>query len=249
LTTRFDPRPGGRVRGALMFAPAMLWAFLHMLIMLVASYVQRDFTGARSARLVRLWGRVQLLLFGIDCELVHLERLREPGARIVTFNHQSLLDMALLAVAWPDDGCILYKQEFHRVPIMGRLMRRMGMIPIDRGNRVAAIASLNEAAQRVRERGVKLFIAPEGTRSRSGRLAPFKRGPFHLAAETHAPILPLVMHGVRELWPHHTLIPRTGRVRVELLPLVDTHDWDAEDLDARVDQLRAVYLMALPDPS
>ncbi|GJM20883.1 MAG: hypothetical protein DHS20C15_07980 [Planctomycetota bacterium] len=249
LNARFDPRPGGRLRGALMFLPTLLWAFAHMLVMLVCSYVLRDFAGKRSAALVRTWGHVQLRLFGIRCELVNMQRLAEAGPRIVTFNHQSLLDMALLAVSWPDDGCILYKQEFHRIPIMGRLLRRMDMIPIDRGNREAAIQSIREAARRVRERGVKVFIAPEGTRSRLGRLAPFKRGPFYLAVETHVPLLPLVMHGVRELWPHDTFIPRTGRVRVEILPACDTSNWSVDTLDAHVQTLRDTYLAALPDPA
>lgn len=240
----FDPRAGGKLWGFIVFLPAMLLAFLGFLGLLVWSYLGIGFVRHRAVG-CRLWGRMVLAVFGIRLEIVGGEHLRTDGPLIITFNHQSLLDLALLAALWPTRGSVIYKQEFHDIPIMGRLMRRLGMIPVDRENRERALASLDLAAERVAREGVQLFVAPEGTRSRLGRLAKFKRGPFHLAAKTHAPLVPVVFQGVDVIMPFDALVPRTGRVRAEVMPPIDTSDWTPSDVARRSVELRRVYRAAL----
>lgn len=243
----FDPRPGSRLWGAIIFVPAILLGFLGFLCLLVWSWIGIGWDKHRSKG-CHAWGRVLLFVLGIRLEFVGRERLDTDGPLIITFNHQSVLDIVLLACMWPRNGSILYKQEFHRIPIMGRLMKALRMIPVDRGNRAEALASLDKAAGLVRDGNVHLCVAPEGTRSRTGRLAPFKRGPFHLAAQTHAPLLPMVMNGVRELMPYGTWIPRTGRLRLEFLEPLDTTDWRPSEVSTYSARLREMYLEALPDP-
>jgi putative phosphoserine phosphatase/1-acylglycerol-3-phosphate O-acyltransferase len=229
-----------------MLLPGLLWAFLVPFGVVVALLV-----APRAGRQVRLaamhlWGGGMKRLFGIRIEVMGREHLEAPGARLLFFNHQSILDLVLLTWLWPQDTVVLYKKEFHRIPFFGLAMKRMGLIPVDRRNRLAAITSLRDAARRIREEGNKVFVAPEGTRSRTDGLLPFKRGPFHLALQTRAPIVPVIFRGVRALLPQGKVIPRSGVLRVDVLPPIDTSDWDDRDLDRHVRELREVYLAYVP---
>ena len=81
------------------------------------------------------------------------------------------------------------KESLFRIPFLGWAMNRAGFIPIDRSNRRRAIDSLQLAAERIRA-GKSVIVFPEGTRSKDGSLQPFKRGPFHLALQAGAPVVP-----------------------------------------------------------
>jgi 1-acyl-sn-glycerol-3-phosphate acyltransferase len=138
--------------------------------------------------------------------------------RVLTFNHNSTMDIMVMTALWPNGTVAVVKREMLWVPLMGTAMYFLDFLPLDRGNHDRATASLHAAAARVREADLTLMIAPEGTRSRTGELQPFKLGAFHLAAEADAPIVPLAVHGTRELWPRWQLQCNPGTVTVRLLP-------------------------------
>lgn len=240
------PPRGSALRAALAFPFALLAAFGIALGLLLFLLVAPAAGRRRHVAWVHAWGRVVMAIFGVRVELGGIEHLRNPGAALLMFNHVSLLDMMVLATFW-DHGCtVIYKREFHRVPVIGAVMRRLGLIPIDRGDRERAVESLRAAAASVRERGVKVFLAPEGTRSRRGGLQEFKLGPFHLAAQTGAPIVPCVMRGIETLNPVGSLLIRSGTVRVDFLPPIPTAGWREDEARERADQVRAVFLRLLP---
>lgn len=172
------------------------------------------------APLLRAWGRTCLAIAGVRLVLepaaaAELARVRR---RVLTLNHASTLDMFVVTAFWPEGGIIVMKREFLRMPVFGWVVRVMDAVPIDRANRERAAAALDEAARFVRERDRTIIVAPEGTRSRSGELQRFKLGAFHIAQKAEAPIVPLVLHGTRELWPMGPLDCRAGVVTVRLLP-------------------------------
>jgi 1-acyl-sn-glycerol-3-phosphate acyltransferase len=137
------------------------------------------------------------------------------GPFVVMSNHQSHLDIPLLCHVVDGSMRFVAKQELFRVPIWGRAMRDAGMIVVDRGDRASAIESLRAAGRTMKERGIHVWIAPEGTRSRDGKLGAFKKGGFRLALETGRPILPVALDGTRAMLPpKHTNIRRGAKVRV-----------------------------------
>jgi 1-acyl-sn-glycerol-3-phosphate acyltransferase len=242
-----DPQAGNRIRGVLMLLPVLIWAFSYLVYLLLLAVVAPGVLRRDPSKAIRRWGRGMLKLLGIRLEVHGLEHLDPNGPQIILFNHVNIFDLAVLSAVWGDDFSVIYKKEFHRIPIMGRLMRFFGMIPIDRSNRERAMRSMAEAAMHVREQNKKVFIAPEGTRSHDGRLRDFKRGPFHLALETQAPVVPMIMRGQEVLVPGLTKPARSGVLRVDFLSAIDTSAWTRRTLDAHVAEARQAFLQYLPE--
>jgi putative phosphoserine phosphatase/1-acylglycerol-3-phosphate O-acyltransferase len=93
--------------------------------------------------------------------------------------------------------------------------------------------------------GRSLVIAPEGTRSTTGRLGPFKKGAFHIALQAGVPIVPVVFRNVLDALPKHAWVVRPATVEAVVLPPVDTSGWSAQSLDAEIEALRNRYLEVL----
>ena len=136
---------------------------------------------------------------GVAVKVVGREMLDWRRTYIFMCNHVSNLDPPIVIPVMPRRTSVLVKKELFRVPILGWGMRLTNLVPVDRRNREAAIASLRFAADVLRS-GVNMTIWPEGTRSPDGCLLPFKRGPFHLAMETGVPIVPVTIAGTHQIW-------------------------------------------------
>ncbi len=139
------------------------------------------------------------------------------------------------------------KKELVRVPFFGQAYWLAGHLLIDRGNRTSAIAGMNKTAALVENNGLSIWMWPEGTRSRDGRLGIFKKGFAHLALATKLPIRPIIVHDAHMYWPARSFQMRPGPLRVELLDDIDTNDWTLENLDAQIASVRQVFLDGL-DP-
>jgi len=105
---------------------------------------------------------------------------------------------------------MLGKKELFQIPVWGRALRAAEFIEVDRSNHVRAIQSIERAARLVRD-GVSIYLAPEGTRSRDGRIGKLKKGGFHLAIETQAPIVPVAIRGTIDILPRGSRVARTGQ--------------------------------------
>lgn len=158
---------------------------------------------------------------------------------IVMSNHQSLYDIPALFCALPGTLRMVAKKELFKVPVWGRAMKTAGFICIDRGDRDQAIESLREGSQLLRE-GTRVWIAPEGTRSATGKLGPFKSGGFRMALETGCRILPVAIDGTRRVLPAKGFVVQNGqRVVVTILPPIDPR---AYGLERRKDLMNDVRL-------
>lgn len=167
---------------------------------------------------------------------------------IVMSNHQSLYDIPAMFLAF--DGRtirMITKKELFRVPIWGAAMKASGFVAVDRSNREAAIASLKEA-QRALESGVDIWIAPEGTRSRTGVMAPFKQGGFHLAIDTGNRILPVTVTGTRDaLAADGAAIAKGAEVSVTISPPVDPADYGHDRRQELIMKVRDEIAQYLPE--
>lgn len=179
--------------------------------------VQRPICDERLAR----WSRRLLEQAEVDLEVHGYEQVPKDETFILMSNHRSLYDIPVLFQAFPRTLRMVAKSELFRVPIWGQAMRIAGFIEVDRKNRVRAIESLR-AARATLDSGVNVWIAPEGTRSRTGALARFKTGGFMLAIETGKRILPVAIRGTEKILPADGAVVRRGaHVRVDLGEPVD----------------------------
>jgi 1-acyl-sn-glycerol-3-phosphate acyltransferase len=143
----------------------------------------------------------------IELSVEGLENAPPGEAFVVMSNHQSLYDIPVLFQALKRRVRMVAKRELFRIPLFAHAMRIAGFVEVDRANRERAIASLR-AAEAALHGGTSIWIAPEGTRSETGRLGAFKKGGFHMALATGTRILPISIIGTRD-----TLLARGWRVR------------------------------------
>lgn len=168
---------------------------------------------------------------------VHSRGLEHIGAGpyVFTPNHQSHFDIAALLGYLPGNNRFGTKREMFSEPILGAVLRTMGMIPIDRDDPAAAIEKLN----RLKGEPFSTIIFPEGTRSRDGSLLPFKKGAFVAALKLQIPIVPVVCKGTSEIMPkggYLSIVP--GEVEVIVLKPIPTVGLTYDDRDRLRDLVR-----------
>lgn len=161
---------------------------------------------------------------------------------VLMSNHASLLDVPCVFRAFPGSVRMVAKSELARVPLFGPAMRKAGTVIIDRGDRQKAIQQL-AAARELLDQGVSLWIAPEGTRSKDGRLGEFKKGGFHVAVDLQIPILPIFIEGTRNVLETKSLVGRPGqRVSLEFGTPIPTAGTTAEDIPRLMREVRVAML-------
>ena len=166
-----------------------------------------------TMRLGRVWSRIILASAGVRVEPAGLGHARTHLPCLYVANHQSMIDICAMALFLPDATIFVAKRSLFRVPFLGWAMSAAGFVPVDRARRSRAIESLAAAADRVRS-GRPLVLFAEGTRSRDGRLGPFKKGPFHVALQAGVPVVPLSVSGSRAILPPGHVLPLSGSIRV-----------------------------------
>jgi 1-acyl-sn-glycerol-3-phosphate acyltransferase len=205
----------------------------------VADALTGRLTRERCDARLASWSRSMLDVAGV--EVVTEGRERVPDRPVIFMsNHGSHLDIPIVYVACPGSVRMVAKAELFRVPLWGRAMRDAGFISVDRsGDREQAKQAMDEAA-RVIQAGTSVWIAPEGTRSRTGQLGRLKRGGFRLAIGTATPIVPLRIDGARELLPKGArVIAPGGTVHVRFGDPISTLRADEEQLVAAVEAFLA----------
>lgn len=168
----------------------------------------------------RLFSRSALTAAGATVRVNNPERIGRDEARVYASNHVSWFDVFALASVLPHYRFVT-KKELQRIPLFGPAAGVVAAIYIDRRNRKAAFDAYADAARQVRE-GVSVAVYPEGTRGTSYALRPFKKGPFVLAIAAQVPVVPVVVHGTREIQPKGAVRVRPGVIELTLLEPVPT---------------------------
>jgi 1-acyl-sn-glycerol-3-phosphate acyltransferase len=181
------------------------------------------------------WSRNCLRNARVELDVSGAERLATPETYLVMSNHQSLYDIPVLFQVVGPNIRMITKKELFGVPIFGGALEAAGFISIDRSNRNAAIRSLHRACDLLAS-GTHVWIAPEGTRSTTGRLLPFKKGAFYLAFEAGLPILPVSLRGTRNVLRAHGIRSHPGeRVGVTIHQRIDTKTFSARGKAGRAE--------------
>lgn len=174
---------------------------------------------------------------GIKYRVIGREHI--PGDRAVVFcsNHESNVDPPVLFNALHPRLHVLYKAELSKVPVLGKAMQLGGFIPVPRENREGAFRAIELAAQSIRD-GNSFLIFPEGTRSRTDQLLPFKKGGFIMAINAQAPIIPIAVEGGRESMRKGSAIIRPVLVTIHVGEPIETRGMTADDRDRLIQMTR-----------
>lgn len=189
-----------------------------------------------------------LTLAGVGVRVLDGEEyLTSARPCVFVFNHQSKLDLPVMIRLVHRDATGVAKKEIKRVPVLGQILDAAGLVFIDRANAGKAIEQMAPAVEKLREEGMSLVVAPEGTRSPTPRIASFKKGPFHIASQAGVPVVPVVLRNTGELMWRGSQLIKPGTVEVKVLPPVDTSDWTAEEMGDHAEEVRQMFLTTLAD--
>jgi 1-acyl-sn-glycerol-3-phosphate acyltransferase len=177
-----------------------------------------------------------LTLAGIRYRVTGLEQVPQRSV-VFCSNHESNVDPPVLFEALHPQLHILYKAELHNFPLMGTVFDVGGFVAVDRRDREKALASIAEGARSLRA-GNSFLIFPEGTRSRTGELLPFKKGGFIMAIEAQAPIVPVAVRGGRDAMRKGSRIIRPVHVSVRVGTPIPTAGMTLDDRDVLIDRVR-----------
>ncbi len=179
-----------------------------------------------------------LAVAGIRFKVVGRERVPPGRAVVYCANHQSNVDPPVLFRALDRRLHILYKAELRKVPVLGRAFEAGGFVPVERENRDAAFASIDRAVESIRA-GNSFLIFPEGTRSKTTDLLPFKKGGFVMALKASAPIVPVAIMGGRAAMHKGSWVVRPVRVTVRIGEPIETTNLPTDERDALIARVRA----------
>lgn len=187
--------------------------------------------------------RLALLLAGVRVRHVGAENLTAHPTALFVSNHVSNIDPAALFAALPRIAVIL-KKELRSIPLLGYVMEMGSFIYVDRRDRASRKRAMEQAVQALKD-GVSLLVFPEGTRSPDGNLLPFRPGPFAMAIESGRPIVPITVHGARELMPKGTLKITPGEVTLVFHPPAVTEGLEDSERGALMERVRTMMQQEL----
>ncbi len=204
--------------------------------------------GPGFERLIKRCCRIVLRCCGIRLR-IRGEENAVPGRQyLIMMNHVNFFDPLVFYAAYPGPARGIEEESHFRWPVYGAVLKRLGIIPVDRANPQKAKESLRRAAEFIRIRQAFSFLVlPEGTRSPDGRLGPFKRGGFILAVEAGIGILPMVQIGAERINRKGSRLIRPGRVDIVLEPEIPSGGFTREAHDPLVEKVRAAFLHHLSE--
>lgn len=195
--------------------------------------------------MARVWGLGALHLLGTRLEVENREVLDQRSARILIFNHTSTLDVLIAAALFPAGGTAIGKKQIAYIPFLNLAWWAMGFSFLDRENKEKGKIQMNRFCERLLSKKMTIIIAPEGTRSRDGKLLPFKKGAFHVALKSKVPLVPMVIYNAQELMPYQQYLPDAGTIKIKILAPISTEDWTPENLDEKIEEVRQIFLKEL----
>ncbi|WP_431957633.1 HAD-IB family hydrolase [Nocardia lijiangensis] len=213
----------------------------------VFGVLAKSYTGQRRkmADALMAYGTgATLRALGVRIRVTGAEHARAPRPAVFLFNHQSQFDVIIVPKVLGGAVTGIGKKELTRNPIFGPLMRFVGVTFIDRSDTHRAKAALAPVVATLRG-GLSIAVSPEGTRSYTPEVGPFKKGAFHIAHQAGVPVIPVVIRNAGEISWRNSMIARRGTVDVAILAPIDVRDWDPAAMNEQVEAVRGLFLETL----
>ena len=196
-------------------------------------------------KISKIWAEWMILSTGIHYDVIGLDNLLINKQYVFMSNHESALDILLGVVAIPNKIVFLAKKELFKIPVFGWAMKAAGMIKIDRQNSAIARQSVDNAVDVLVNSRFSTLIYPEGTRSQSGELLPFKKGGFILAIRSQLPIVPVTIVGTGKALPKGKFNIRRTRIIVVIDKPITTYGMNINDREELLQNCRTVIMQNL----
>ena len=193
---------------------------------------------------MRRWADLLFLTCGVRIKVEGEENRHAQRPAVFIFNHKNLFDIFVAARIVGYEFTSVGKKEAGQNPIGAGLGKLIDAVFIDRADSERAVAALKPVQEAVAG-GLSLVISPEGTRSRTGELQPFKKGPFRIAMGAGVPIVPIVIRNAEDLAPRNSAVMHAATIDVKVLRPIPTSDWTVKTLDRRIAGVRQQFLDTL----
>ena len=191
-----------------------------------------------------VWSDLATSLAGIDLRIEGEEHAWARRPAVFVFNHQSALDPVLMLKIVRRDMTGVGNMEIRNDPLIGPFLAAAGVVFIDRSEAASDREAIQPAVEALRQ-GRSIAIAPEGARSLTPRLRPFRRTAFQIAMEAGVPIVPVVLSNVLDAFPKDARIVRPATIEATVLPPIETTAWTEDELDEQVEAVRRLFLEQL----
>ena len=225
------------LRSALIYWPlTVLCTLLLGPVSLAAAFL--DKSGRVSHRIVAFWSGLLLRLYGMPVAVTGLERLDLSRPRVYAANHLSVLDIPVLYRHLPFQFRIIAHRLVFRVPLVGWHLRASGQLMIDPGSVALSRHALREAVKTL-ERGMPLVVFPEGERSSTGEMLPFRPGAFYVAVQAQADVVPMAILGTYRAFPIGSAHLRPGPLRLIIGEAIPIAGYTHSALEALAERTQA----------
>jgi len=220
-----------------------LWSSIKIIfISIFSKEPQRSITAV-----TRLWGRKLIAPTGLVLKVKGAEHIEQSRGKptVIMCNHTSLYDIPVSFLSLDVDLRMIAKKELFNIPVLSTALNKGDFVSIDRNNIEQAKKDLQVAETKLKK-GIVLWVAPEGTRSRDGKLRPFKKGGFHLAIDTNAQIIPVAIKGLDKVLPSNSYdLIINGQVEIEIGEPIDSAGYDKKSCNELIQITRNAMLELL----
>ena len=219
----------GLLRVGIVVVPLTVWYATRILW---ASFRDSPTRARLCEELPRRWARRILALARVEVELSGTEVIDPSAPQVLVANHTSWFDVLVFPAFLPGSYRFVGKRELSRVPFFGAAFQACGHITIDRQDRERALESMDRARRQLEAERPTIILFPEGTRSPTGELRPFKKGAFVLAIQTGTEVVPASIEGSRAVMPKGSWRISPGTIRVRFGEPIPVAGLTLDDRDA-----------------
>jgi 1-acyl-sn-glycerol-3-phosphate acyltransferase len=191
-----------------------------------------DTGGRKQLKVARAWARMLLRIAGAQVTAVGAENVDPDVAYVICPNHVSYMDTPVLLSYVPANFRFLARKELFQIPFLGGHLKRAGNISVPLEDPRGSLKVLSHAGHAMKQNGLSLLIFPEGGRSVTGEMEPFKDGAAYLAIKGEVPILPVAIIGIRDVLAMHSHHVRPGRVTIRIGKPIETAGMRSHDRGA-----------------